>query len=248
MNLEGWSWKWKSSSDNFLVIGNFSSFHELKFFSEIIFREFCKHFKNFIQKIVRYYYNRNEKNTIQFTYNKNVKFYPISLYFTFNRRNFPPPTPLPIRTSRILLRRRISLSIISKLWEWAVNFAEVLKCGISGQTTLRRLAKAATERCVRFARAVVNIAKVPGYGDVTVRRTDEITFRGNNYREVQSDLSKEERQGITRGRAWKFIGFGITMKLALAPRFGWIQRYIALGEHVTRHIEFEREGKREIDR
>lgn len=122
MNLEGWSWKWKSSSDNFLVIGNFSSFHVLKFFSEMIFREFCKHFKNFIQKIVRYYYNRNEKITIQFSYNKNVKFYPISLYFTFNRRNFPPPTPLPIRTSRILLRGRISLSIISKLWEWAVNF------------------------------------------------------------------------------------------------------------------------------
>lgn len=67
----------------------------------------------------------------------------------------------------------------------------MLKCGISYQTTLRRFAKAGAVRCIRSAHAVVNIAKVPG--DVTARRTDEITFHGNNYREVPSDLSKEER-------------------------------------------------------
>lgn len=50
-------------------------------------------------------------------------------------------------------------------------------------------------------------------------QTDEITFRGNHYREVPSDLSKEERaREHYRRRAWKFIGSGITMKPALVPR------------------------------
>lgn len=45
------------------------------------------------------------------------------------------------------------------------------------------------------ARGGLTSPKFP-YDVVTARRTDEITFRGNNYREVPSDLSKEERRTL----------------------------------------------------
>lgn len=69
------------------------------------------------------------------------------------------------------------------------------------------------------------------------RLTDEITFRENHYREVPSDLSKEERGSalswtrleIYRVRNYHEAGVSATFGIA----------YIALGEHVTGHIEFE---------
>lgn len=68
-------------------------------------------------------------------------------------------------------------------------------------------------------------------------QTDEITFRGNHYREVPSDLSKEERAGALSSTRLEIYRVRNYHEAGVSATFGIA--YIALGEHVTGHIEFE---------